>query len=1248
MRITANQIEEWGKTRAAQEELPILIRKLIASTNKLTELAMPGGDSVYRTGWDGTVTSTDASPWVPEGRSVWELGCNANIAGKANDDYDKRTKDFDVAFRSSNSFIFVTPRRWHKKEEWVADKCALAEWQAVNVIDADDIETWLESAPSVAIEFAEELGLSGFGVESVSGYWRNWSEQSSPAITHEGIEAERENEKSEFIKLLENKSNLIIVEADSREEAVAFCCSALDNHPLKTTAICVTNEHGWRFVNNPNINICISAAFDSVNPISPREDLTLIQPVCHGDLYNQVEGNGSRIIIPRVKPQEFKQALVNLGEEESDANRLAAATGRSWSVYRRLKAKNPAIRMPYWQEKVEYDCLAVLMLVGAWNASKKGDLAFIEALTNKPYEEVESKLCELLPLDDSPVIKIGNVWKAKSPLELLYVLAPQLSAVLLQRFFSLTKAILTKPDPQLELPEDERYMAAIYGKIRDESGVIIESVNHSLGKLKVFAERSNTSIASEINIGIDSLVRELLHGVDENRWMSLASYLPNLAEASPDVFLGCLEKSLSMPAQPVTSLIKNTTGNGFGNACWYSGLLWSLETIAWNPSKLPRVTNILIELDKVPNDSNWSNSPGSTLHSFYRIYAPQTLATPEQKMETLKQVIKRNEEFSWGFLNSLIPDGMAFSMNNSKPNWRDDDAGSAAENNVYYPHYLSWIGRSILDLAGNRPERIASLLGRYSSFSGEYADELVSLVEKLPEFDDLGKEVILTKLREHISFRKSDDVEEATNNALEKRLEQAYFDNQPEDLQIRYRWLFDNGWVDLPEGERRDYDKTEELRHSYRINAVKHILDVYGLDGIAKFRQNVKDQRLLGQYISKTEIGKSNNELVPFALSLFIDGGSKRNDQFLNGLLSYLAYENLDEILVILEKQFSHLSFSVEQKIAVLACLPYKSAVFEFVKSQGIEVDEHYWNSIHFNYVEPASAEFNFVLQRLIDRNRFRTAFSLIQHELKSVDGRTVYNVLDNLLKVPEDAEQPDSYYLNEAIKYIASCSTCTQRELALLEFGYLPAYGHSEKVPKHLKQELLTNPKMFIELICLVYKQENNGNEADDFKSNKHLAELSWQVLHHGRGVPGKQEDGTIDAAQFSQWIDEVRELGRQCDRATMTDQTIGQWLSACPEEQEGVWPCFPVCELLEQMDAEEIRNWFGMGVRNNRGVSTKSYGEGGNQERKLAAKYKGFADKIRVSYPMTATVLDDIAKSYEYDASAEDDRAQLNYEID
>ena len=1247
MRITATQLENWAQTRQAQSELPILIRKLISATNSLSGLSMPGGDSVYRPGWDGQVTSNDISAWVPEGKSVWEMGCNSNITSKANGDFNKRTDEFSQDFQKANSFIFVTPYRWHKKESWLEDKRQLGHWKGINVIDADDIETWFENAPAVALEFSELIGIAGIGAESVASYWTNWSEQSSPNISTNVIQKDREHAKIALLELIEKQSTLITVEADSREEAAAFCSSAILSHPLNKRSACITSEAGWRFVDaNPELQLVILTSTDLSIRNAPRNGLTIIQPICHGDDTNMQNSNADKVSIPRVSPDVFKQALIELGEEENDARRLTSSSGRSWSVYRRLKAINPIISRPSWLDGADRDTLVVLLLVGAWNSSSNGDIALIEELTQKPYEDIEDSLSNLVVLDDSPVVNIRNVWKAKSPIELLYLVAPKLSRSKLNRFLDLAKAIISKPDPSLELPESERWMANIYGKVRDESGVVITSLLNSLIKLKVFAETTDLNISSDINSKIDNLIYEILFDVSEDRWMSLSSYLPIIAEASPDVFLTCVENSLGKEDQPVTCLIKNTAASGVNSCCWYTGLLWALETIAWNPSKLLRVTNILIELDKIPNDTNWGNKPFATLQSFYRAHWPQVLATVDQKIQILKSVVKNNEPFAWRFIFSLIPRGGSIGLNNSRPIWRDDDAGSESERGVYYPHYLSWFGEVVLNLAKGNPEHIAKLMDCYSSFDGGYKQQLLSMIEGVSDFDDTGKEIILNRLRSHISFHQTDDIDDEDKGI--EQLKAVYYNNQPQDLIVRYRWLFQNRWLDLPEGERRDYKKTDELRHEYRLNAIKNIWDELATEGIERLVACVEDTWLVGNYIAKYLQLDNLNRLISFAFKVFINGNYQYQDQFLSGVISHVASIQQATLLGLIKSKFEDYGFTSDQQVSVLGCLPPDKDIFNFIDGLGEETSDNYWCKVSFHY-RMEEELFNFILNKYISFNRYHSAFKLIEHDFNKVQPTLVFKILSNLLAVKEDGvSYTNGHWIKKAIEYISNREEISQRELAVIEFAFLPTFHEPRYVPKNLLNELLTSPKTFVELVCFTFKAEGKHPLEENINSNKNAAENAWRVLHYGRGTPGLLEGGNIDITAFNQWVMEAREIGRKLDRETMTDQSIGQWMSNCPEEEEGIWPCYPVCELLEQIDAAEIRMAFKTGVYNNRGVTTRAYRGGGSLERNLAAKYKEYAEKLNNKYLQTANLLNDIAKSYDYEAKMEDDDARLSDELD
>ncbi len=178
LRITATHIETWAKTRDAQAQLPLLVRRLIQSTAKTTALSMPAGDSINEPGYDGITHASEGNPWVPVGAACWEMGCDSRPTSKADGDFAKRVFESSVEEMNATSFVFVTPRRWRQRKVWRQRAADTAPWFGVWALDADDLEAWLERAPGVTLWFAEQLGLSGIGIESTDGFWQRWRGQS--------------------------------------------------------------------------------------------------------------------------------------------------------------------------------------------------------------------------------------------------------------------------------------------------------------------------------------------------------------------------------------------------------------------------------------------------------------------------------------------------------------------------------------------------------------------------------------------------------------------------------------------------------------------------------------------------------------------------------------------------------------------------------------------------------------------------------------------------------------------------------------------------------------------------------------------------------------------------------------------------------------------------------------------------------------------------------------------------------------
>ena len=190
-----------------------------------------------------------------------------------------------------------------------------------------------------------------------------------------------------------------------------------------------------------------------------------------------------------------------------------------------------------------------------------------------------------------------------------------------------------------------------------------------------------------------------------------------------------------------------------------------------------------------------------------------------------------------------------------------------------------------------------------------------------------------------------------------------------------------------------------------------------------------------------------------------------------------------------------------------------------------------------------------------------------------------------------------------------------------------------------------MSDPAFFAELLCIPYKPEHSkGGEPSE--TTKAAAEIAWMVFQNCHRLPGTRPDGAVDSEAFFNFIEEARELCRERDRLTVCDITLGEILAHSPTGQDGIWPFEPARELLDRLELEDIREGFRTGTINKRGVTSRAPGEGGSQERSLAADYRHYANALRTSHPNLAAVLDELVDSYEHEGIHEDLKARLRRE--
>ena len=1243
MRVSATDIANWASTREAQGSLPLLVRQLIIATAKTSVLRMPSGDSVAAPGWDGRTLLDSETPWIPKGLALWEMGCNSNPEVKASNDFKKRSAELSEAEKSETCFVFVSPRRWRNREKWLAQASKETVWRQVKVLDADDLEAWIDSAPSVGLWFSEILGLSGPGVESIQRSWDAWRSQSKLALSLAAMFTGRDQAVKQFFKLLDDGGESIILIGDSQEEASAFANACLIESGREGQAVSILHTDGWRYVDaNERIIVAIASNLMVAERRILRPGLTSVIPLAKGTASNSPGESPSTILIERPEIRTFENALIALGEEASKARRLANSTGRSWTVYRRTRAKNPAIRKPVWLSDDRIKTLATLTLIGSWNGSKQGDRACVAEISNRQYEEIESDLLGFARVDDSPVIKVGTIWRAKSSLDLLHLCMPLIPLASLERFLSVTEAVLASPDPALELPDDKRWMAAIYGKTREQSGLVIESLSESLAKLSVYCELPTTHDFAALRNGITSMVRRLLHEADSERWLSLSSLLPALAEAAPDFFLLAVETSLKQADAPVRQLVSQSSSGSLHGRCWHAGLLWALECLAWLPSRLIRVTRIIAALSTTPTQSNWGNTPANSLTSFFRSGLPQTLATAKQRLAAIDRLISDDEGVAWLLLLSLVPNGPTMITPNAVPKWRDDDAGARDLHQTYDPWYVSEIRARLIKLATQDAERIAQLLNNLSSFAGKYKENILELVEGAVRFDDKAKEVVRTAVRTHVHWHNEYNSDGASCNRESADRLRPYFDLlAPQDAILRNRWLFENNWLKHPDGNKEDVDANGRLLDGLRAQAMTEIVENSGFEGVMHLANQIENPFFAGFAFAKVAVNVDVLSELLFQRSEL--KGWTSNDGFLRGLLQGQSEEHRAALFTAFSKLLAGEDISLA---AFFANASFESKTWVCLSTLGAAVAQLYWASIAPSYHRLENEEIKYVVGQLKSVQRPRTAFALVRYDLAKIDADVLTALLNEMRAgVEPGGPLPEGWDIEKAIEILRNAGV-SQSELAKLEFAYYPALKHSSLGTQSLLAELLSEPMVFMQLVEIVYEPQSQESEPLN-EAMRPIAEIALRILHAFRGIPGQEEEyGEINPKKFWAWIGAVRQHASEVDRQSVTDSTIGCWLSACDKSVPKGWPDL-VYRLLDQDDAEEIRSGFCTGLMNNRGSTTRWVTEGGNQEIQLVTDYSNHAEAIRFDFPNVADMLDAIAESYRNEAQRADDEAELRREM-
>jgi hypothetical protein len=1262
--IHADDLDYWARFNVARDKLGELLRRLIHANIALPvikTIRFLAHESNQLSGWDGILECRSETSWIPSSTSVWELGTGSNARQKIRDDFvERREKELPSGWdRKKTTYVAVTLRKLDDISNLLNELKEDSPWYDVEIIDAQGFEEWIEISPDVETWLQEQ----GIGppptVRTLSGAWTDWSEKTHPPVSIKLVLAGRDQNAADLRSNLASPGVPINVQADSPAEAVAFVYSVIEcsddalfrEHFLDRAIVINHVRDAVRFRTSPKPqNIILTPPATNESLSLGRCGHTVINALGNSSLAQKID-----IRVARPLHSDFENALLGLGLSKEEAEVQARACGGSpsiWRVWNLINSGDPEGEIPDWGKQ---ECSALVVpavLLGGWSESSEGDKEVIGVISGRPFEEYRDQLNRFVSSDNPLLIKVGDAWVISAPATAFALTSRHITPGHLEALSNVVKTVFAEVDPTIDLSPDERPYVGLKDIrmkhstwLRDglaSSLLRIAVIGHALERNGVIPHRQSCQLY------VDSIVREF-PGLRED-WRLLASLkdqLPVLAEAAPLPFVEALECLLQGEPEKLRPIF--IEGKGLLPHASHTGLLWALETLAWEPKYLSRVAIILGKLAEIDPGGQLSNRPLNTLKEIFLAWHPGTSANLDQMLEALDLVLERFDEIGWDLLRELLPKNSDVASPTHEPQWRDFGRSKKEllTNRIVWIAYKNYVDRAIRQ-AGTRADRCKMLVDICDDVPDEIQSSIETTLIELSKknLSQAERKIIWEAIRHFLNrHRAYADASWALPEERLKRLDavKQYFD--PGALIDQIAWLFNEDFPDLPV-RKADYETERDELNKLRDEAVRSVWAAGGIELIKNLVDQVSHAGLVGVHL----LGCLNDEDAVIGIIEQTSHGTEK-ERFFARCLSGVAYEKFGiSWPQLLLSKARHAHWSSEEVINLLLNFPDSQETFDFVESLGEETQRAYWVSRPRWIRCKDNESILHALTKFKEHGRAIDALVVGAQQWKSKDARTIFQLLDQAIRELNESKDEvrlgnDSYWLKELFKWLRHEERVDKGELARREYAYLPLLaGSLAKTDLALHEILADDPEFFVRVLCDLYKPASaRSEESEPTKEVRLRAEFALQLLRSWKKPPGVTPSREVEPDKFGEWVKAARQLAAKSERIDVADREIGKVLFYFPSDPgDSVWPHLELRQLLETLQNDNIETGIELEQFNSRGVVNKAMFEGGAQERLLAQKWRDIAEKLGLRWPRTRAMCERIAASWESDGKREDERAE------
>lgn len=1253
--ITPENLSDYADVIESQNVIPELINLLInQSVSKTTDCRIPYGNSINQPGMDGIVNCQNGFlQFIPEGISYWEIGTGKNPQDKANSDFNKRTKQLDDEKRSNSSFVFVTPRcaganGWQepKQSQWI-DKRRDKGWKDIKIIDGVILADWIREFPAIGKWLAIKMGIiSNFS--SIMTPFEHWDLiYKSSFLPPELFIASRQEAYSAIEDIFSYNINKLFLFSESEndvEDFVAAFLMTIEKDKAKQYAnrcLFIKDRDTWQTISQlreshvlvANTRIGLDTQDQDLQTLAITKGHRIIIPLC-GNLFNKTLDDGAKIIkLQSPQAYEIEDVLKKANFSDIRSKELAKIGDRRLSALRRHFIAGGVVP-PYckWSTARE---LSKACFIGQWDASNPSDIKAIEKFINKSYTEWMGKFRSDALRSDSPLTQINEKWRVVNRSEAWDALGCIITDEDIDRFKDMAIQVLSERDPELDLPKEERYAAAIYGKKLKYSTNLRNGISETLS---LIGSRPKTLVNCSTNkaeFTVDYIVKTLLYEANWERWISLEPHLSLLAEASPNEFLEAVELALNdLTNSPFCKIFKEE-GSGIEGHNYMSGLLWALEGLAWSCDYLSRVSIILGDLASIDPGGNWSNRPINSLINIFLPWHIQTTASFDQRKAVIKNIIKEQPNIGWSLLISLLPNKYSYTTGCNRPTWRDfiPSNWEGTTTNGEYIEQIIVLSSMAVDLAKNDIEKLIKLTRCLADLPKSAYDSILNNCSSdyILNLSEEERYLLWEELDEIVrKHRKFSDASWALHEEELRKIEDVANIIKPISPEIKFQYLFANKDFELLE-EKGDYDKQIKNLSEKRKLAICEILKDKDFSKLMNFTKRTAEPFKVGLTLGEIECDLIENHMLPS----FLDSSDSMENKLIEGYFKAKFYKyGIDWVDMIMKKDWNP-----EYRAKFLALLPFNEkvwgAVFDYL---GEDYEAIYWKNTKINPYE-SKGDLTNAIKKLLHHKRAGAATMCVAHNALHngcLDENLAICALTDVLNSEDNIKELRHYETVELIKRLQQSKTTNQDSLLTIEWNFLPWLHSLEISPMALEKKLACDPDFFMDIISYIFRSENDNNIKKEH--NKYRAKNASNLLYKWNHCPGVREDGNLDVNELNAWINKVIDLAKQRGYKNIVLEQIGKILTFAPQDPSGLWIHKAAANILDRRDGEKIRLGFKVELFNQRGVHTFTWGK---EEREIARKNQERAEALEKNgFSRFATAMRQLAEEYLRNAAAEEQR--------